>query len=148
MANGDALLSKTDVAFFFFVFAEATAAPGERVGAALIEGDIGVFDDGIKGGANGDAGDNDDNDDDDGVDDGDDEDVICADWTVIGGAEWYRQVVPLSAPGVVIGAALDNANGGSDDGTMDEIVTGTLSGAGDADCCGDVVEVDVDVEIS
>ena len=37
---------------------------------------------------------------------GDDEDVICADWTAIGGAEWYRQVVPLLAPGVVIGAEL------------------------------------------
>ena len=140
MANGGApsctIMSKTDVAFFFSVLAEATAAP------------IGGLVDGIKGGADCDDGNNDDNDDNDGADDGDDEDVTCADWTATGGAKWYRHVVPLSAQGVDIGAALDNASGGIDDGTMDGIVTGTLSGTGNADCGRDVVDVDVDVEVS
>ena len=147
MAKGGALLLKTDVAFFFSVLAEATAAPGKRVGAALINGEIGVLVDGIKGGADCDDG-NDDNDDDDGADDSDDEDVTCVDWTATGGGKWYRRVVPLSPPGVDVGAALDNAIGGTDDGSMDGIVTGTLSGAGNADCGRDVIDVDVDVEVS
>ena len=43
---------------------------------------------------------------------------------------------------------LDNASGGTDDGIMDGVVTGTFKGAGNVDCGKDVVDVDVDVEVS